>query len=170
METKEAIAKSQADTKQKVIKITLEVKAHDLYNLRSSELNVDQNTTLRDNEGDRIGYGDSNHDFETRVHKKQRICWEIALNAPNGEDGDYIVALNYVEHNPSPGNPNFFNKERLLVKKNGKIKGKISNDPLTPLFDDIYTIYFTITPPKGVAGGPQTFPVDPKIRIIGGGE
>lgn len=169
METKEdtMMANPKPIAKDRTVTITVMVK--DLYNLRPTEVNVDHYTSLSGDDGFGNEFGDSNHDFETEAFKNFNVIWNIEASAPNGVDADYDLSLDYVEHNPSPANPNFFTEDRLDVKSNGMIRGKISDDVTDNSRDDNYTIYFTIVPPVGVAGGPQTFPIDPKIRIIGGG-
>jgi hypothetical protein len=165
METKEETMLDFADKIPQQNRIKIHVKAKNLYNLIPSELNVDKFTYLEDSIS-RNKFGDSNHDFKTKVYNNQDMCWDISHNTQQSEDGIYTVRLDYLEHNQSSGNPNFFKEDRLMVQK-GTIKGKISINPLKPpVVDDIYTIYLTITPPIGVAGGPQTFPVDPKLRIL----
>lgn len=170
METIEETMLSESDAAAKNRSVAVEVKANELYPLRPNNANVDKCTRLLDDEGFGNKYGDRNLDFTTKVFMHHEMSWTVKLSDSSGKDKGYSVALNYVDHKAIEGNPNFFDSDRLNVKDK-IISGKISKRPHPIEKEDEYTIHFTITPPMDVNNGePKTFPLDPKLKIIGGGQ
>ena len=145
--------------------ITVTVKAKDLYNETNyppTETQMDANTSLLEDGGLGSGYGDPNKNFETIVFMNKRICWSIAVSDPNGVDRGYTVALVEVFHNPTEGNPNFFNSNPLQVNSGtGNVCGTIARSPILPDMDDSYTIQFTVH--DGTTT--KTYNLDPKLKM-----
>lgn len=149
------------------------VKAKELYesNNPNDEGIMDANTRLVEDGGLESGFGNSNKNFETTVFMNKRICWSIELADPNGEDLHYSVSLSKVFHNPTAGNPNFFNQEELVVNSDTKkVCGTISRSPIISDMDDNYTIEFYVgysntTPQGGTQSGMVKLELDPKLRI-----
>ena len=145
--------------------IAVTVKAKDLYNeinYPPTETQMDSNTYLLEDGGSRSGFGSPNKNFETIVFMNKRICWSIEILDPNGADRGYTVALIEVFHNPTEGNPNFFNTDPLPVNRGtGKVCGTIARSPLLPDMDDSYTIQFTVH--DGTTT--KTYNLDPKLKI-----
>jgi hypothetical protein len=145
--------------------ITLTVKAKELFNETNyppREDQMDANTSLLEDGGLESRYGDANKDFETIVFLNKQICWSIAESDPNGVDRGYTVALVEVFHNPTAGNPNFFNRDPLPVNRGtGQVCGNIATNPNLPIKDDSYTIQFTIADSRTT----KTYNLDPKLKI-----
>ncbi len=142
--------------------LTVIVKAKDLYGLPATELNVDDNTALKDDRGLENSFRAPNKTFETVIARKHKMRWDIEVETPNGEDRGYDVRFSSVTHNPTAGNPNFFDKESLLPGKNTKVvEGHIQDIPQTVVNDDNYTIHFEIT--NGTTW--LSYPLDPKLRL-----
>lgn len=146
--------------------ITVTVRAKELYNESNyppSETQMDANTYLLEDGGKRSGFGDPNKNFETIVFMNKRICWSIDVLDPNGEDRGYSVLLIEVFHNPTAGNPNFFNRNPLPVNRGtGQVCGTIATNPNLPNKDDSYTIKFSIAYGSTT---PKEYNLDPKLRI-----
>lgn len=146
-------------------RLTVKVKARDLYPLPPTEPNVDANSSLIGDDGFESRFGDQSKSFETGVYMGYEMIWDIEAVDKNGVDKGYDVNLYSIYHNPVPGNPNFFSTPELFPKNNKKtIRGTIVNSPLLPDIDDNYTIYFSIT----YNGVPHYFPIDPKLKINAG--
>jgi len=145
--------------------ITVIVKAKDLYNETDyppTEAQMDNNTSLLEDGGLGNDFGNPNKNFETIVFMNKRVCWTITLNDPLGVDKGYTIALVEVFHNPTEGNPNFFNTDPLTVNRGtGKVCGTIARSPLLPDMDDSYTIQFTVH--DGTTT--KTYNLDPKLRV-----
>lgn len=147
-------------------KVTVTVKAKALFDLPypPSETQIDDNTSLSDDEGYTSDYGAKNKDYETIVFMNKEMIWKIEASDKNGVDRGYSVALKNVSHDPVAGNPQFFTSNPLLVGSDKKVRGTISLNPNLPNKDDSYTINFTIT------NGSTTIdiPLDPKLKISTG--
>jgi hypothetical protein len=142
--------------------LTVVVKAKKLYGEAANEDNVDKYTALRPDRGLASEFGVKNKTYETVIAMQHKMTWEIALATPNGEDRGYDVRLTSVTHNPTAGNPNFFDSESLTPGGNPKIiEGTISKNPNLPEKDDSYTINFEIS--NGTTWIP--YPLDPRLRI-----
>ncbi len=153
--------------------ITLIVKASELFNMPNTptKKQMDDCSSLLEDGGLESRFGDSNKDFETIVFMNRQICWSIEAADPNGVDKGYSVGLVKVFHNPTTGNPNFFDNDPLLVnEKTGKVCGTIAKNSTLPEKDDSYTIQFSVgfsrtTPNGGMQSGITLFNLDPKLRI-----
>ena len=144
------------------------VQAKKLFNTDMFESDVNNFTSLVEDDGLGNGFGDSNRDFETIVFMNKQICWSIELSDSSGEDKNYSVCLSSVFHNAEDGNPNFFTKEKLDVNPGtGLVCGLISRNPNLSNKDDNYTIEFDITystqnPPLSTI---KSVLLDPKLKI-----
>lgn len=144
-------------------KITIQVEAEKLYMSPPADPWVDKFTALTDDEGFSSPFGDANARFETGVYMDYTVTWVIEVAFQDGEDKGYDVRLNSIYHEPTKGNPNFFNSEELYPVKNPKeIVGTISKDPGLENKSDTYTIYFAISDSKG---NWQNYPLDPRLKM-----
>ena len=160
-----------AATQPKDRTIRLIVQANKLYNSDVTDQDIDDYTSLVEDDGLGNGFGDPNKDFETIVFMNKNVCWSIEMNDPNGDDQHYSVSLSKVIHKPNAGNPNFFTSESLDVNdKTGKVCGTISRNPILPDMDDSYTIEFYVgygekTQQGGQVSGMIKVELDPKLKI-----
>lgn len=149
--------------------IRLIVQANKLFNSDITPEEIDQYTSLVDDENLSSTFGQRNEDFETMVFMNYNICWSIEVNDPNGTDKNYRVALNSVIHKPYPGNPQFFTEDPLKVDPaTGKVCGTIAIDPNLPEKDDSYTIEFDIEYVDNVGSTIVSVDLDPKLKIRSG--
>ena len=100
-------------------------------------------------------YNTPKKDFETVVYRGKKVIWTIA----NQNVSDVGVRLVSVTHNPTEGNPNYFNQNPLNVGQHGSVQGVVLN--LDNLPDDNYTIHIKLV--KGTEE--RTYPIDPKLKI-----
>ena len=156
METKEETSQASIKKTAKDQTIVVSVQAEQLYGLAPTEANIDKHTALVDGDGFGSEFGDRNKDFETEVFMNKKITWSIQ------SDNDlFTCALVSVTHNPTDGNPQFFNRNPIPVRKDGTVQGVIARNPNLTNKDDSYTINFTIT----FSGVTLPYPLDPKLRI-----
>ncbi len=97
----------------------------------------------------------SNKDFETNVNKGMKIKWTIA----SYNVSKIYVSLLSVSHNPTKGNPNYFDHDPLTAGQYGAVDATIMNIENLP--DDNYTINFKLFKGEEV----RFYPLDPKLRI-----
>lgn len=166
METMEQTSQDKGLEGPKNRTINVFVRASQLFPLDPTEVNVDNNTELKDDKGSTCKYGDKKDNYKTEVFMYKKITWSIQSADPDGIDKGYTVALVSVSHKPIKGNPKFFNRNPLLVKNNGTVWGKISKNPRLPNKYESYDINFTIT--HNAIKNP--FPLDPKLQINPGTE
>ena len=162
METKEKMGAAEAVPTRGNKTICIYVQANKLYNLRNyppTEQQMDDLTALRDESALESGYGDANKDFQTDVFLNYNVTWEIFATNPTGEDRGYEVALRSVFHNPTKGNPNFFNQDSLPVGRDGNVTGQIVS--LGNLQDENYTIKFTVK----YGSSTYEYNLDPKLKV-----
>lgn len=160
METKEQTSQASGVKTPKDRTIVITVEAGQLWAKPPTETNIDNYTALTDDEGFSSEFGEKTKDFLTEVFMAKKITWEIRSTNPS-----FTVALLSVTHNPTAGNPQFFNRNPIPVKNNGKVEGVIARNPNMPNKDDSYTIHFTIT----FGGVTLPYPIDPKLQINPGG-
>lgn len=143
--------------------ITITVEAKNLYGEPQVDSFVDKYTALSDDEGFSNRFGDSNVFYETGVFPGYNVTWKIEMANPNGEDKSYNVQLISVKHNPTKGNPNFFESEELFPGENLKqITGTISRAAANKTKPDTYTINFGICKDNT---NWKNYPLDPKLQI-----
>ena len=97
----------------------------------------------------------SNRDFETAVTKGMKVKWTIA----SYNVSRVYVSLLSVSHNPTEGNPNYFDHDPLTVGPQGAVEGTIMDIENLP--DDNYTINFKLFKGDEV----RFYPLDPKLKI-----
>ncbi len=120
----------------------------------TSEKDIDDCTFM----SDRISQSPLNHsnkNFETAVTKGMNVKWTIA----SYNVSKVYVSLLSVSHNPTEGNPNYFDHDPLIVGQYGAVEGTIMNIENLP--DDNYTINFKLFKGDEV----RNYPLDPKLRI-----
>lgn len=163
MNTKDQPKSSKSDVPAKNRAITITVKTKELYDVLNEpgEQAIDNVTYLVDDEGLESRFGEGNKEYETIVFMGKNITWNIRSFEPLGEDRGYEASLVSVSHNPTDGNPNFFDSDTLTPGKDGKIQGTISRNPNLKNKDDSYTINFKIIH----NGKPKPYPLDPKLKL-----
>ena len=97
----------------------------------------------------------SNKDFETAVAKGMKVKWTIA----SYDVSKIYVSLLSVSHNPTEGNPNYFDHDPLTAGQYGAVDATIMNIKNLP--DDNYTINFKLFKGDEV----RYYGLDPKLRI-----
>lgn len=97
----------------------------------------------------------SNKDFETAVTKGMKVKWTIA----SYDVSKIYVSLLSVSHNPTEGNPNYFDHDPLTAGQFGAVDATIMNIENLP--DDNYTINFKLFKGDEV----RYYGLDPKLKI-----
>ena len=141
------------------VKITLTVRASDLYNanpqpLSNNQAELDTYCSLDDdntNEPGKIPPGGTLNDYTSVVYADQTVTW-VGKNANN--DG-YRVLINSISNNP-----NFFSSDP--PGQSGQVTATLRGDINDKT--DTYTIGFSINPPGNPQDNPpQIYSLDPKL-------
>ena len=132
--------------------LTIIVKADQLFNSRYNnpterEKVVDDCTSLLDDEGLESAYGDNNRNFTTIIYMDYNMIWNIALDDPSGNDKDYRVHLVDITQDSAES---FFTQKVLEPERDGKIYGKVVDNPSLDHKEEEYTIHFYVS--KGRVG------------------
>ena len=124
---------------------------------RTPKSDIDDCVAITDDSGFGSPYRSPKKDFETEVYPGKKVKWTIA----NQNVSRIVVMLHSVSHNPTKGNPYYFDHNPLNVGKDGSVEGTIMN--LGNLPDDNYTINFIL---KNLdTDEKRTYPIDPKLKI-----
>jgi hypothetical protein len=120
----------------------------------TSEADIDECTFVSD--GISISrWSQPSKSFETEVHRGCTVQWTIA----SYNVSKIYVQLVSVTHNPTPGNPNFFDHNPLNVGRQGSVEGTIMNIDNLP--DENYSINL-----KLISGDTERYyTIDPKLKI-----
>ena len=120
----------------------------------TSESDIDDCTFISD--GTSMNpYNTPKKDFETVVYRGMKVKWTIASQNVSSIG----VRLVSVTHNPTEGNPNYFDHNPLTVGQHGSVEGTIMNIGNLP--DDNYTVNFNLLKGNEV----RNYGLDPKLKI-----
>jgi hypothetical protein len=121
------------------------------------EQDIDDCVAIYDEDGLASGFRTPKRDFETVVYPGKNIRWTIAAqNATR-----IAVILKSVSHNPTKGNPLYFDHSPLKAGRDGSVEGTIMN--IKDLPDDSYTINIQLLHMD--TNERRDYPIDPKLKI-----
>ncbi len=136
------------------LNITLAVEASDLYSKANNPTNINDHSSLTDdNQG--CAPGGNIVDFQSNVVKNQVVIW-----VGETTDSGYSVEIDSIALKPGT-TINFFSAVRHYGGSAGKVTATVKDDP--DLSGEIYeyTINFSIKDPNGNV---KNFTIDPKLQ------
>ncbi len=134
------------------LNITLTVEASDLYSKANNPTNINEHSSLTDdNQG--CAPGGNIVDFQSSVVKNQVVVWVGETSDPG-----YSVKIDKIAKK-SGTSTNFFSND-YYEDSSGKVTATVNNDPALARKIYEYTIDFSITDPSGNV---KNFTIDPKL-------
>ncbi|MEZ4792841.1 MAG: hypothetical protein R2783_05080 [Gelidibacter sp.] len=150
----------------KLVTINLSVEASALYLIPNpSPEEIDELTFLSDDNKGKSGNG-TNEDFVTEVYINSDVKWKGKPLYPKGADKDYSISIDSIEYEKKDGDTDFFDKTTIYANGDNKttVTAKTKNDRGLEGLTDIYTVNFSIHPPRNgkVKSG---LSIDPKLKM-----
>ncbi|MBT8266914.1 MAG: hypothetical protein KJO41_00805 [Bacteroidia bacterium] len=143
------------------VDILLTVKASKLFPLRNpSQSDIANFTQLFDGKNT-CPFGESKANFITDVFLNHNVKWKAVLFDHSGADKDYSVEVLAYNYKNTTNSRRIFSQDRIN-RSNGKVEGRVLNDPeLLEKLND-YGIEFKMTHERN---GSKTIDMDPKLKV-----
>jgi hypothetical protein len=106
-------------------------------------------------------FGESKVNYTTEVFLNHDVDWKATVFDPQGADKNFEVKVTAYKHKNEPTSKRFFSQDRI-GRSNGKVEGRILDDPNLRDTNDIYGIEFDISHERL---GTKKISMDPKLKI-----